>query len=189
MQFPARNFTLQYVSSSYQSIVQCYDNYDDYVYLLDGNGYVLLCVLSSSLYQPIITQNQTISQSISSSYAQTYQTEFVTSMSYANYADTSETSVSSSYSLISEFSDTASYLNGAPHVEKGIVSGSVFSNSPQSLQITYNNPFDDNNYVVSIIGDDARLWTANNRTTSSFVINSNSSQPLVGMVMWRVEEI
>jgi hypothetical protein len=171
MQFPDRDFSLQYVSCSYQNIVQNYDNYDDYVYLLDGNGYVILCVLSASLGYPIITQNQTVSSSL-----------FAVS---ASYSQTSENFISTSYS---KYSDTASYVSGSPHVEKGIVSGSIFSNSPLSLQISYDNTFDDNNYIISIIGEDARIWTAYNRTTSSFTISSNSSQPLLGMVMWRVEQ-
>jgi hypothetical protein len=117
---------------------------------------------------------------------------------YANTASYSFTSsyelgyeISSSYASSSTWAISASWSPSVdlPHVEKGIVSGSDFSGSPKYINVNYSKTFLNNIYIISIIGDDARLWTANNRTTSSFTINSNSNQPIIGMVMWRIEEI
>ena len=118
----------------------------------------------------------------------------VTSASYANsasyllnYSPTisasyASASLSASYALSASWSPTV-------HVEKGLISGSSFSGIPYSFTVNYAQPFINTIYVVSVIGEEARLWTGNTRTTSSFVINSNSNQPLVGMVSYRVEQI
>ena len=84
---------------------------------------------------------------------------------------------------------SASYAPTSIHVEKGIISGSVFTGDPKSFNIVYNNVFIDTNYIVSIIGDDVRMWSTSNRSSTGFTINTNSNIPLTGMVMWRVEGI
>lgn len=71
VQFPSRDFTNQYISMSYQDVVQRY-NTPPTEYLLDGLGYVILSIPSASLGNGVITTDQTASysyQSISSSYA------------------------------------------------------------------------------------------------------------------------
>ena len=39
-------------------------------------------------------------------------------------------------------------------------------------------------YGVSITGVDARIWTIENKTTSSFIIDTNSIVNLTGDVYW-----
>jgi len=90
----------------------------------------------------------------------------------------------------SSYAVSASYVPSQAqfHVEKGIVSGSQFIGTPLYLNIMFSNSFSDTIYNVNVIGEDARIWSISDRTTSSFSINTNSSQPLTGVVMWRVEE-
>jgi len=125
MRFPSQDLTNQYVSQSFEPLVQYYNN-GSIFYLLDGTGSVLLSVPSASWGGQIITADQTISHSISSSYA--------VSASYAlnagsggggglatgsTYPITSSQAVSASYALSasyarsSSWSLTASYVSGA----------------------------------------------------------------------------
>lgn len=90
----------------------------------------------------------------------------------------------SSYSINSQ---TASYVPSTTQVEFGMVSGSSFSGTPQTYDIIYTNPFPNSIYTVSIIGDEARIWSTVNRSSTGFTINSNSNILLSEMVMWRVE--
>ncbi len=104
-----------------------------------------------------------------------------TTASFVTASNVKGTIVSSSYAF------SASYAPPKTHVEFGILSGSAFSGSPQSYDIVYTNSFPNNIYSVSVIGDEARMWSTSNRSSTGFTINSNSNQPLTQMVMWRVE--
>ena len=100
-------------------------------------------------------------------------------------------SVSSSWasqSLSASYALSASWTP-SPHVEKGLISASSFSGTPQTFTVNYTQPFINTIYVVSVIGEDARLWSSEARTTTSFVISTNSNQSLTGMVSYRVEQI
>ena len=206
MQFPQRDLTYQYISASYQSAVQTY-TLDSESYLLDGYGNVLLSIPSSSMGNSIVTQDQTASYasistlslvadvaliadtssiSISSSYS--IQSDTASFSVSASWSPPSQTFISSSYSVTASYSVSSSWTP-ASHIEKGIISGSNFTGLPLIYNIIYDNEYSDSIYTISIIGEDARIWTANNRTTAGFVINSNSNQLIPGMVMWRVEEI
>ena len=228
-QFPQRDFTTQFISTSYQSVVQIY-NTSSIVYFLDGLGYVISGIPTSSIGNLIVTQDQIISRSISSSYSlsssYSYNSHFsddalysvvsqyasqsftasyilgnevdgtVISSSYSLTASfalnggggSSTSSVSSSYSITSSFSLSSSWAPSV-HVEKGLISGSNFSGTPQYFTVNYSQSFLNTSYIVSVLGEDARMWTFNNRTTNSFVISSNSNQSLIGMVSYRVESI
>jgi hypothetical protein len=124
--------------------------------------------------------------------------------SHYGIGSSSSSSLSSSYALNASYSTSASYAPGNPsisasystsasyappisHVEFGIITGSSFSGNPKTYNINYVNPFPNNIYIVSIMGEDARVWSAANRSTTGFTITSNSNTPLAGMVMWRVE--
>lgn len=107
-----------------------------------------------------------------------------------NPAGVAQGSFSGSLNGTASYAVSASYVPSQEqiHVEKGIISGSEFAGTPQFFNIIFSNNFSDTIYNVSVIGEDARVWSISDRTTSSFSINTNSSQPLTGMVMWRVEE-
>lgn len=84
LQFPFRDLTNQYISLSYQDVVQRYSQGTS-SYFLDGLGNVIAFIPTSSIGQQILTVDQT-----------------------ASFADHSTTSDTSSVSLVAIFSDTAS---------------------------------------------------------------------------------
>lgn len=154
-------------------------NLDGYVLTSSFNNYtssndnlINSLINATSSY---ITNSQTSSMSVAtSSYAL-----FAISASYET-----NTIISSSHS---DTSTTASYVSPVSHIEYGMVSGSAFDGIIKTFDISYTNPYSTDIYIISVIGDDARIWTTNNRSTTGFTINTNSTQPLNGMVMWRAE--
>lgn len=109
MQFPARDFTNQYISTSYQDVLQKY-NPSDTFYILDGLGNVIFSIPSSSLGQVLVTSDITSSMSVATaSYAITYSYSNIVliSSSFASQSVSSSYSVSSSHSETSDNSDFA----------------------------------------------------------------------------------
>lgn len=90
MQFPTRDFTLQYISSSYQDVLQRYDT-GATQYILDGLGTVVFSFPSSSIGNSLITSDMTSSLSVAT----------------ASYSFLSNYAISSSYSTTSSFSNYA----------------------------------------------------------------------------------
>lgn len=129
MQFPFRDLTNQYISLSYQDVVQRYAQ-GTASYFLDGLGNVIAFVPTSSLGQQLVTADQLVfingssswaSASLSSSYAQyadtaslTIYTQQVTSASYASHSHTSDTASMALvgriayYAYVAEVAETAS---------------------------------------------------------------------------------
>ena len=106
-------------------------------------------------------------------------------------ASWASSSLSASYSISASYAQSclSASWSPSPHVEKGLISGSSFSGAPQCFTVNYNQSFLNTVYITNITGEDARLWTCNSRTTTSFVINSNSNQAILGMVSYQVEQI
>jgi hypothetical protein len=86
---------------------------------------------------------------------------------------------------------TASYaLNTVQlNAKRGMISGSSFTGSPKSYDITFSEAFDNDIYVVSVVGTEARVWSVSNMSATGFTIDSNSNQDITGFVMYRAEEI
>lgn len=96
---------------------------------------------------------------------------------------------SAGYAVSSSYATTASYAeNTSLHVEKGLISGSAFSGNPKNYTISFTYPFRNDIYIISVIGEDARIWTYNNKTAVGVTINSNSNQSIEGMMSYRIEE-
>ena len=112
MQFPSQEFTNQYISESYQNILQKYSD-SGLFYLLDASGNVVAILNTSSVGDLIITSNMTSSMSVASaSYASTYSYVLAESSSFASSSISSSVSQTSSFSKLSFeslFSDTSSY--------------------------------------------------------------------------------
>jgi hypothetical protein len=107
--FPARDFTNQYISRSYQDVVQQYIDGGPTDYLLDGYGNVIFSFDSASYGSKLITTQETNSiVVISSSYA--LSSSWADSSLSAAYAPGSP-SISSSYALSASYAVTASYSN------------------------------------------------------------------------------
>ena len=110
MQFPDRDLTSQYISSSYQDVVQRYLS-GSTDWLLDGLGYTILGIPTSSVGSIVLTQDQTASFATSASWAPPIPSNYSVSSSWASeslHSITSDATVSASYALFSELSNTAS---------------------------------------------------------------------------------
>ena len=107
MQFPQRDLTSQYISTSYQDVVQRYDS-GSIQYFLDALGNVITGINSSSLGSILITSDITSSMVVlSSSFAKTASFSNISNLSYvSNVALIAETA---SVSVMSDFT-TASLI-------------------------------------------------------------------------------
>jgi len=130
MQFPSRDLTLQYISTSYQSVVQTYAQ-GTASYFLDGMGYVLGFVPIASLGQQILTADQPVPFAITASYAMngggsgisaSYATtaSYAVTYSYANHvtiadraynADVADLAYTASYAMTTGPVISASHAN------------------------------------------------------------------------------
>jgi len=112
MQFPQRDLTQQYISTSYQDVVQRYATTGSTTYLLDGLGYVIAGIPTASIGNNILTQDQTASWAGTASYAisssVTYTTSSLVSVTSASWASQS---LSSSYTSIASSASTALNAN------------------------------------------------------------------------------
>jgi len=142
-----------------------------------GTGSISASYAVTASYSPLAG----FATSASYAFTSSYEIQLQTSTSFAS------SSISASYSITSSFSISASFVPPKTHVEFGMASGSSFSGTPMCYNVSYINSFPNTIYTVSIIGDEARIWTTANRSTNGFTINSNSNIPLTQMIMWRVE--
>jgi hypothetical protein len=128
MRFPTRDFTYQYISRSYQDVIQQYIP-DNTFYILDGYGNVILSFPSASVGSGIITSDMTSSMSVASSsyfFTQSYQLIIVSS-SFASSsisASFSNLSVSSSYALSASWAPTPTVSNSSSSFASSSVSSS-----------------------------------------------------------------
>jgi hypothetical protein len=73
--------------------------------------------------------------------------------------------------------------------QNGTINGIEFNGNPQNHEVSLSMPYDDANYTISVMGDDSRVWSIAQKTTSSFIISSNSNVPLNGNVYWTAKNI
>lgn len=101
IQFPSRDLTSKYVSSSYQDVVQRFDT-GSTEYLLDGLGFAILSIPSASLGNNVITSDQTASYANISTLAIVADVALIAdTASFAltsSFLSSSQTFVSSQYS-------------------------------------------------------------------------------------------
>ncbi len=69
-------------------------------------------------------------------------------------------------------------------IKSGEVVNTSFTGDPKNTVVSFSPAFPNSNYSVVITGGDARSWTVENKTSSSFVINSNSNTSLNNSVYW-----
>jgi len=162
-QFIQRDLTQQYISTSYQDVVQRYATTGSTTYLLDGLGYVIGGIPTSSIGGIILTQDQTASFAVTSSYAFTssveLQHEVSTSWASESYhSTTSDISITSSYAVFSELSDTSSlsilseFANTASLANNSITSiSSSWASSSKSSSFTITSSYALNSFTASYI--------------------------------------
>lgn len=93
------------------------------------------------------------------------------------------------YNHTASFATTTSYARGIPTTKAGIRGGGGFTGSPQKSTITFTQSFVDNNYAISVVGDDSRTWTIESKVSGSFVINSNSNVAMTVDVYWTATQV
>jgi hypothetical protein len=62
-----------------------------------------------------------------------------------------------------------------------------FTGSPRKTTVTLSQTLPNTSYSVAISGVDARAWTVESLTITSFIINSNASLALTGDVRWQIQ--
>ena len=68
--------------------------------------------------------------------------------------------------------------------KSGIVSNTTWTGTPLNYQVSFTSAFPSTNYSVTVTGGDARVWTIESRSTTGFIINSNSNTGLLYPTYW-----
>jgi hypothetical protein len=112
----------------------------------------------------------------------------VTSASYASTASyLLGTITSASFAVTASYATSASYLIGgaaSSNVKGGYVSSGSFTGTPKIATVTFGSAFSDNNYTVTVTGEDVRVWSVESKTAAGFTINTNSNVALTNSVYW-----
>lgn len=195
IQFPSRDLTDQYISLSYQDVVQTYTQ-GTASYFLDGLGNAIGFIPSASLGQQILTADSPSPPSISSSYAftasvalnvvgtsessswasQSYSSDVAISASWASHSYTSEIATAA---LTSVFADTASLALESTFADTAsIASFANFAGSASySISSSHANNTDtaslSNTSLTALSADFAAMSATS--VTSSYARNSNTA--------------
>ena len=68
--------------------------------------------------------------------------------------------------------------------KSGVIPGSSFTGNPKIYDVVFGSSFT-GDYSISVIGEDVRVWSYENKVLSGFRINSNADQSLVGNIYWQ----
>jgi hypothetical protein len=161
---PSTTWTLDHNLNNSYPVITVYDN----------SGFVLIpsSIQSTSVNQTVIT----FSYSASGYATAVVEGVLNTSSSYAQNATTASFAVTASYALNGG--------GGGLATKAGSIANSSFAGTPLSSSITFASSFLDDNYAITVTGEDARTWTIQAKSSSSFAVNSNSSVALTGTTYW-----
>lgn len=73
---------------------------------------------------------------------------------------------------------------GGSTVKAGSGSAASFGGNPKTGSITFGSAFSNNNYAVTVTGEDGRSFSIQSKSSTGFTINTNSSVALTGPVYW-----
>ena len=73
-------------------------------------------------------------------------------------------------------------INVSLPTKSGVKINTDFTGNPKKTIVTFSTAFSDNNYSISITGEDARTWSIESKTASGFTINANANTELTGNV-------
>ena len=74
---------------------------------------------------------------------------------------------------------------GGLTTKSNVVANTSFTGSPRKATVTFTTAFPDTNYSITVTGENSRTWTIESKTTTGFVINSNSTTALTGNTYWQ----
>jgi hypothetical protein len=176
MRFPERNLADQYISLSYQDVLQQYVNTGSYRYVLDGYGNVIFGIGTGSIGQIVITSDMTASMTVATaSYALTQSyisiievsTSFASSSLTASYAHYSETAGAADFALLAGNTlYTSSYALTASYAMNGGGGGGTVIESGSSWNITAS-------VAVTAQSADFALQAGNTLYTSSYALTAS----------------
>jgi len=167
MNFPARDLSNQFISRSYQDVVQQFLDTGSLLYLLDGYGNVIFQIPSASYGGIVLTQDQSASyalQALSASYAPgnpSISASYALSASNAisaSYAPGSP-SISASYSLSSSYSFSSSYAITSTMADVAVLAEMALTSSLAD--------------TASYAGTASYAETASYTNTSSFALTAS----------------
>ena len=69
-------------------------------------------------------------------------------------------------------------------IKSGTVRGTEFSGNPKTYKVIFTNAYSNDEYSINITGEDSRNYTYQNKTSSSFVINTNANTSFTSQVDW-----
>jgi hypothetical protein len=125
-------------------------------------------------------QALTSSHALTASFVRTAQTaSYVTGSIFTS----TNPALSASYALTASFVSTASYISSV-RASSASAAGFSLIGGDYGIVITLSPQFPNNNYAVTVTGEDPRSWTVESKTNTQFTIQSNSSVALTGPVYW-----
>lgn len=68
--------------------------------------------------------------------------------------------------------------------KSGVVQAIGFSGNPKCATVTFDIPYTNRNYNITITGSDGRSWTYESKTEDGFIINSKANAVLTSEVSW-----
>jgi hypothetical protein len=69
-------------------------------------------------------------------------------------------------------------------IKSGTVRGTEFTGNPKTYKVIFTNAYSNDEYSINITGEDSRNYTYQNKTSNSFVINTNSNTSFTNQVDW-----
>ena len=73
--------------------------------------------------------------------------------------------------------------------KSGIIPSSGFTGNPKKSTVIFTTAFSDNNYAITVSGEDNRTWSIESKVYSAVTINSNSSALMAGNSFWIAQQI
>lgn len=182
MTFSSRDLSLQYISSSYQDVIQRYTPPGTASYILDGLGNVIAYIPTASIGQALITADQVPS---SASYALTSLTASyalnISSLDTASYALLSEFANTSSTALFSNLADSAS--NSVFSMFSDSASVAIYSDYAGSSSYTDSSSISKKSISASYLNPGASIYLDN-----SYILTNTASNPpptqIEGQIWW-----
>lgn len=141
--------------------------------------------VSHNIYGNLLGTASYFSGSISNAITANTATSASYSLTASYVSGSSNSSVSASFATNAL---TASYILGLiPETQHGTADAGVFSLVGDSYKATISitTPYVDTQYGIFFDGEDLRTFTFESKTYNSFVINTNSPDPLTGNVDWQ----
>ena len=84
---------------------------------------------------------------------------------------------------------TGSYSGYTFEMQAGTFSASSMSGTPKSYNVIFSASFSTAQYIVDIESDSPRDWTVTGKSTSGFIVESNSSTDITDVIWWRATEL